>query len=297
MRLLLLSLFLFVGCATTSATTNDGAASGDAKPKADAPAKAADKTAEAPKKLFDRLGGKGAIEAVIDDFLGRVAGDELINAGFAVGHVPRLRQRLVELVCAASGGPCTYSGRDMGSVHAGMKITMSLSTTFGCPFEGRVSEDVVVRFVEKFRDLGFDGISLADTTGMANPFQVRMLAQRVLHRFPPPDDTYYTLHFHNTRGMGLANVVAGIDAGVRSFDGSIAGLGGCPFAPGATGNICTEDMVNMLIDMGYDTGVDLDKLLDAARRVPGIVGHDVPGQVMKAGKSLELHKIPENLET
>ena len=124
MRLMLLSLFLLVGCATTSAATNDGAASGDAKVKADAaPAKAADKTAEAPKKLFDRLGGKGAIEAVIDDFLGRVAGDELINAGFAVGHVPRLRQRLVELVCAASGGPCTYSGRDMVSAHAGMKIT------------------------------------------------------------------------------------------------------------------------------------------------------------------------------
>ena len=122
MRLLLLSLFLLVGCATTSAATNDGAASGDAKPKADAPAKA-DKTAEAPKKLFDRLGGKGAIEAVIDDFLGRVAGDELINAGFAVSHVPRIRQRLIELVCAASGGPCTYSGRDMGTVHAGMKIT------------------------------------------------------------------------------------------------------------------------------------------------------------------------------
>ncbi len=180
---------------------------------------------------------------------------------------------------------------------AGMKITMSLSTTFGCPFEGRVPEDAVVRFVEKFRELGFDGISLADTTGMANPFQVRMLTQRVLHRFPPPDETYYTLHFHNTRGMGLANVIAGIDAGVRSFDGSISGLGGCPFAPGATGNICTEDMVNMLTDMGYDTGVDLDRLLDAARRVPGIVGHDVPGQVMKAGKSLELHKIPENLKT
>lgn len=116
MRLTLLSLFLFVGCATTSAAT-----------ASDAPAKPSGgggKAAEAPKKLlFERLGGKGAIEAVIDDFLGRVAGDELINSGFAVGHVPRLRQRLVELVCSASGGPCTYSGRDMGTVHEGMKIT------------------------------------------------------------------------------------------------------------------------------------------------------------------------------
>ncbi|HUJ01558.1 MAG TPA: hydroxymethylglutaryl-CoA lyase [Usitatibacter sp.] len=180
---------------------------------------------------------------------------------------------------------------------AGMKITMSLSTTFGCPFEGRVHEDVVFEFVERFRSLGFDGISLADTTGMANPGQVRELAGSVLERFPPPDETYYTLHFHNTRGMGLANVVAGIEAGVRSFDGSISGLGGCPFAPGATGNICTEDMVNMLEDMGYDTRVDLAKLLAVARRIPVIVEHEVPGQVMKAGQTLELHEPPSRLRS
>ena len=176
---------------------------------------------------------------------------------------------------------------------AGMKITISLSTTFGCPFEGRVHEDVVLDFVERFVREGFDGISLADTTGMANPRQVRDLVRRVLDRFPPPNDTFYTLHFHNTRGMGLANVVAGIEAGVRSFDGSVSGLGGCPFAPGATGNICTEDMVNMLEDMGYDTRVDLAKLLAVARRIPAIVGHDTPGQVMKAGQTLELHDPPE----
>jgi hydroxymethylglutaryl-CoA lyase len=178
---------------------------------------------------------------------------------------------------------------------AGMKITMSLSTTFGCPFEGHVAEDVVLRFVEKFRTLGLDGISLADTTGMANPRQVEELVGKVLERFPPPAETYYTLHFHNTRGMGLANVLAGIRAGVRSFDGSISGLGGCPFAPGATGNICTEDMVNMLEDMGYDTRVDLAKLIACARLVPEIVGHDVPGQVMKAGVTMHLHELPKGL--
>src|SRR6202165_4065829 len=178
---------------------------------------------------------------------------------------------------------------------AGMKITMSLSTTFGCPFEGHVHEDVVLSFVEHFRGLGCDGISLADTTGMANPRQVRSLTRKILERFPPPDETYYTLHFHNTRGMGLANVVAGIEAGVHSFDGSVSGLGGCPFAPGATGNICTEDVVNMLEDMGYDTRVDLAKLLAVARRIPLVVGHDVPGQVMKAGQTLELHEPPEIL--
>jgi hydroxymethylglutaryl-CoA lyase len=178
---------------------------------------------------------------------------------------------------------------------AGLKISMSLSTTFGCPFEGHVHEDVVLDFVERFRELGFDAVSLADTTGMANPRQVAELTRKVLERFPPPDETYYTLHFHNTRGMGLANVIAGIEAGVRSFDGSVSGLGGCPFAPGATGNICTEDMVNMLEDMGYDTRVDLAKLLAVARRIPAVVGHDVPGQVMKAGQTLELHDPPDFL--
>ena len=180
---------------------------------------------------------------------------------------------------------------------AGMKITISLSTTFGCPFEGHVHEDVVFDFVGRFVREGFDGISLADTTGMANPRQVRELVRRVLERFPPPNDAFYTLHFHNTRGMGLANVVAGIEAGVRSFDGSVSGLGGCPFAPGATGNICTEDMVNMLEDMGYDTRVDLAKLLAVARRMPAVVGHDTPGQVMKAGQTLELHDPPESVRT
>jgi hydroxymethylglutaryl-CoA lyase len=180
---------------------------------------------------------------------------------------------------------------------AGLKITMSLSTTFGCPFEGHVHDDVVLSFVERFRELGFDGISFGDTTGMANPRQVRELTQKVLERFPAPNETYYTLHFHNTRGMGLANVVAGIEAGVRSFDGSLSGLGGCPFAPGASGNICTEDMVNMLEDMGYDTRVDLAKLLAVSRRMPLVVGHDVPGQVMKAGQTLELHDPPEFLRT
>jgi hemoglobin len=126
MRSLLFSLVLLAGCATTSASTTG---SGQDKPAGDAvQPKATSGSAAAPaeakkKALFERLGGKGAIEAVVDDFLGRVAGDELINSGFAVGHVPRLRQRLIELVCAASGGPCTYSGRDMVTAHAGMKIT------------------------------------------------------------------------------------------------------------------------------------------------------------------------------
>ncbi len=175
---------------------------------------------------------------------------------------------------------------------AGIKLNGCVSTSFGCPFEGRVDEDRVMLFAEKYLALGFDGLTFADTTGMANPRQVERMMREAKRRFP---DAAITLHFHNTRGMGLANVVAGINAGVDRYDASIAGLGGCPFAPGATGNICTEDLVNMLNDMGIDCGVDLDRLLAVAVKIPAVVGHDVAGQIVKAGKTMHLHPVPEKL--
>jgi hydroxymethylglutaryl-CoA lyase len=175
---------------------------------------------------------------------------------------------------------------------AKIRINGTISTAFGCPFEGRVAQARVIDFIGKYLALGFDSITFGDTTGMANPVQVTALCKAAISAYPNID---YTLHFHNTRGMGLANVVAGIGAGVSSFDGSLAGLGGCPFAPGATGNICTEDMVNMLHDMGIETDVDLDKLLACAVKIPVIVGHEVPGQVMRAGKTMHLHPVPEKL--
>jgi len=175
----------------------------------------------------------------------------------------------------------------MSIVHGtGVAVNGSISTTFGCPFEGSIPEIRVFHCVERYLELGMDGITLADTTGMAHPKQVRELTRAVLARFPTAE---ITLHFHNTRGMGLANVLAGLETGVMRYDASLGGLGGCPFAPGATGNICTEDLVHMLEAMGYQTGVDLDKLLVAARRLPDIVGHDLPGQVAKAGKITDLH--------
>jgi hydroxymethylglutaryl-CoA lyase len=177
---------------------------------------------------------------------------------------------------------------------AGIRLNGTVSTAFGCPFEGVVAESRVLDFAAQYLRIGFDGLTFADTTGMANPRQVERLMRAAVTQFSGVE---ITLHFHNTRGMGLANVVAGINAGVSHYDASIAGLGGCPFAPGATGNICTEDLVNMLQDMGFATGVDLDRLLAAAVKVPAIVGHDVPGQVMKAGKSLHLHPAPEKLDT
>ena len=177
---------------------------------------------------------------------------------------------------------------------AGIRMNGTVSTAFGCPFEGHVPEDRVLAFAKRYVDLGFNGVTLGDTTGMANPAQVERVAATLAAQC---QNVELTLHFHNTRGMGLANVVAGIRAGIVSFDGSLAGLGGCPVAPGATGNICTEDMVNMLEDMGYDTGVDLDKLLAAAVKMPAIVGHEVVGQVMRAGKTMSLHAVPDKLYT
>ena len=177
---------------------------------------------------------------------------------------------------------------------AGIRINGTVSTAFGCPFEGVVPEERVLGFAKRYVGMGFDGVSFGDTTGMANPAQVERVGAAAVAQCGGVE---LTLHFHNTRGMGLANVVAGIRAGIVHYDGSLAGLGGCPFAPGATGNICTEDVVNMLEDMGYDTGVDLDKLLAAAVKMPMVVGHDVAGQVMRAGKTLHLHAVPEKLYT
>jgi hydroxymethylglutaryl-CoA lyase len=178
--------------------------------------------------------------------------------------------------------------QDVMRVVAGtrVKINGTVSTAFGCPFEGTVAPERVLQFAEQYLDMGFYGITLADTTGMAHPLQVEALTAAAVARFPGAE---LTLHFHNTRGMGLANVLAAIKAGAARFDASLGGLGGCPFAPGATGNICTEDLVHMLQAMGYDTGVDLDGLLKIARRLPSIVGHEVPGQVAKAGKITDLH--------
>ncbi|SDL66919.1 hydroxymethylglutaryl-CoA lyase [Franzmannia pantelleriensis] len=168
-------------------------------------------------------------------------------------------------------------------------INASLSTSFGCPFEGEVPEAQVLDLVEQQLTLGVQGVSLCDTTGMANPAQVARLCEAVLERFP---EVPFTLHFHNTRGMGLANAMAAWQAGIVRFDASLGGLGGCPYAPGATGNVCTEDLVHMFEEMGVSTGVDLDALLDVSARLPPLIGHETPGQVVKAGKADRRYPMP-----
>lgn len=176
-----------------------------------------------------------------------------------------------------------------GLAHAASRaLNVSLSCAFGCPIEGEVAQETVLDWCTRFVDeLGATGLTLCDTTGMAYPGQVLALTQRVRARWP---HVALTLHFHNTRGMGLANVLAGIEAGAVRFDASLGGIGGCPYAPGASGNVCTEDIVHALQLMGYDTGIDLPALIAAAQSLPALIGHDTPGQIVKAGRRLDLHR-------
>jgi hydroxymethylglutaryl-CoA lyase len=177
---------------------------------------------------------------------------------------------------------------------SGVFINASLSITFGCPFEGDVAESRVYELIQKLTDIGVQGVTLCDTTGIADPAQVERISREALTRWP---ETVFTLHFHNTRGMGLANAIAALNAGVDRFDASLGGLGGCPYAPGASGNICTEDLVHMFQRMGFDTGVDLDALLAAAATLPELLGHDVPGAILKAGKSDRRYPKPKWMES
>jgi len=143
-----------------------------------------------------------------------------------------------------------------------MKVRVSLATVFGCPFEGEVKVEETLRYIEKVKDLGVDTITLADTVGYGNPKQVRQIIKSCLSQFP---SITFGVHFHNTRGLGLANVLVCLEEGVMIFDSSIGGLGGCPFAPGATGNISTEDLAFMFEGMGIKTGVNIELLFEASR--------------------------------
>ncbi len=167
------------------------------------------------------------------------------------------------------------------TVHdAGATCQVIVSTAWGCPYEGEVPFQRVVDVAARAVADGADGLSYGDTTGMATPGRVTRLIGETLSAFP---DTALNLHFHNTRGTALANVLAALQLGVADFDASVGGLGGCPYAPGATGNACTEDLVHMVEDMGVATGVDLDAMIEVARMAEGLVGRELPSQVLRAG--------------
>lgn len=163
---------------------------------------------------------------------------------------------------------------------AGLTVRAYLSCVWGCPYEGRIDPARSLAISEKLLELGCYQISIADTIGVGNPKQTREIVKRFQGAMP---NDKFALHFHDTRGTALANVLAGFDLGVRDFDASVAGVGGCPYAPGAAGNLATEDLVFMLDGLGVATGVDLDRLIEAGNVAEQIIGRPLPGKVHKAG--------------
>jgi hydroxymethylglutaryl-CoA lyase len=163
---------------------------------------------------------------------------------------------------------------------AGLTVRAYVSTVWGCPYEGDVDPKKVVWIAKRLLELGCYQISLGDTIGIGTPRQTREIVRRFLDEMPPER---FALHLHDTRGTALANILVGLEMGVRDFDASVAGVGGCPYAPGAAGNMATEDLVFMLHGMGVATGVDLDKLIEAGNVAEQVIGRPLPGKVHRAG--------------
>ncbi|MFB6391525.1 hydroxymethylglutaryl-CoA lyase [Polymorphospora lycopeni] len=168
---------------------------------------------------------------------------------------------------------------------AGATAEVIVATSFGCPYEGDVDPARVAGIVDRVVADGADRVAFGDTTGMGTPRRVRELVTAVRDRQP---DVPMLLHFHNTRGTALANLLAALELGVTEFDASVGGLGGCPYAPGASGNVATEEVVHMLHDMGVDTGIDLDRLIEVAAYAEEIVGRQLPSGVLRAGPRTRL---------
>ena len=169
-------------------------------------------------------------------------------------------------------------------------IQGDIATAFGCPFEGNISSKKLANISKEYKKMGFRGVTLGDTTGMATPVVVTDAINAIRDNVP---DFNITLHFHNTRGVGLANVMTGLNEGITDYESCFGGMGGCPFAPNATGNICSEDLIYLLHEMGIKTGIDLDKTIAIAKKVESLVGHKLPGQVMRAGHRLLSYSMDE----
>ena len=178
------------------------------------------------------------------------------------------------------------------AARARVSVSCGISTSFGCPFEGDVPVSRLESIVARLADLGARAFGLADTTGMANPRQVAQGLEHLVPRFPGVE---WTLHTHDTRAMAIPNILAAMEYGVTNFDSSIGGLGGCPFAPGASGNVCSEDLVHALHAMGVETGIDLDRLIAVSRRVEAIIGRTLPGQIVKAGPWTRRYPLPDGV--
>jgi hydroxymethylglutaryl-CoA lyase len=264
--------------------------------------------------LIDRLSGTGVsrIEAVsfvraeaipqmadADEVWAGVRRDPAIRYSALAPNLRGARRALdagfaeVEVVVSASdthnrknvNRPTAQSLDDIAVIiseahERGATCQVVVATAWGCPYEGDVPVDRVVAVAGRAVADGADSVSFGDTTGMATPRRVRDLVGSFRSAHP---EIPLNLHFHNTRGTGLANVLAALEMGVDDFDASVGGLGGCPYAPGASGNIATEELVHMVEDMGVATGVDLAAMIEAAAEAERIVGHKLPSQVLRAG--------------
>lgn len=217
----------------------------------------------------NEIGARNAIAAKADELATVVAASETMN------------QKNVNRTIAES--LAGFEGVAALAAEAGVPWVGYVSTAFGCPYEGEVPPAKVIEVAKRIRALGARGIALGDTIGSGNPRQVKALVRTFRDALP---DTPLRIHFHDTRGTGLANVLAALEEGVDHFDGSLGGLGGCPYAPGAAGNVATEDMVYMLEQMGIETGIDLRRLIEVARWAEALVGRPLPGRVKQAGESL-----------
>ncbi len=171
------------------------------------------------------------------------------------------------------------------AVKHGIEVSGSISMPFGSPWEGSISWEAVQNIVKAYMNVGVTEISLSDAPGMAVPNQVYSMCNSMKEHYP---QVKWWLHFHNTRGMAMANVLAAMQAGITRFDSSFAGLGGCPFVPGAAGNVASEDLVHMMEEMGVETGIDMVKLVGIAKNVRQIIGHDTDSYILRAGLSKDL---------
>lgn len=171
------------------------------------------------------------------------------------------------------------------ALEAGIEISGSISMAFGSPWDKEVPVEDVKRIVEAYMKVGVNEISLSDASGMAYPSQVFKICVEMCSKYPEVD---WWLHFHNTRGLGIANIVAGMQADMTHFDVSFAGMGGCPFVPGAAGNVSSEDVIHMCEEMEIGTGIDLDQAMEIAREAAGLVGHSTDSYLLRAGRSKDL---------
>jgi hydroxymethylglutaryl-CoA lyase/(R)-citramalyl-CoA lyase len=242
-----------------------------------------------PRKVPQMAGAEEVVEAVLGHdattFTGLILNERGFDRALATGlrHI-QYALPVTESFCQRNQGVSLDQALAIGNRvvtrarEERVRIGVALAVSFGCPFEGAVNADHVIAIAEQAAAWGPDELSFADTIGVGVPTQVRTLAARGAGLGLP-----LGCHFHNTRNTGYANAVAALEAGIESLDASVGGVGGCPFAPRATGNIATEDLVYLLEGMGVDTGIDLERLLDTAGWLTEQLGHELPGQLCKAG--------------